>query len=160
MEKILSLFLLLMLFSCQRSSDQFNEQDFSRLMDRVAKAWMTQDTNAALDCFASDAVYMQPPDEQLYIGHGQLRPFFGALKPGTVMTIHHTFFDNQKQMGAAEFTFGNAQSGKGVTGVAVVTVHDGKIKTWREYFIKGPLDFDDFTSTEGKKWKWTIENYP
>jgi hypothetical protein len=156
----LFVFCLFIVYSCKPYSNQTNAHEFNALMSQLAKAWTTQNTDMAIECFASDAVYMQPPDEQLYIGHDQLRPFFGALKEGTVMTIHNTSFDPEKQIGAAEFTFGNVKSGNAVTGVTIVAVENGKIKTWREYFISGPIDFEDFISTENKKWKWTIDNYP
>lgn len=129
-------------------------------MKTLAHSWSTQDTEAAVACFTSDATYMQPPDEQLYQGHSQLRPFFGALKPGTTMVFHHLWFDEATQTGTGEFTFGNTHSQTGVTGVAVIQLHDGKVQSWREYFIAGPLDFEAFVSPEGKTWKWHIGNYP
>ncbi len=62
-----------------------NQPEFRDLMERLARGWSTQDTDLALSCFTPDAVYMEPPDVQLYVGHDQLRPYFAALTPGTYM---------------------------------------------------------------------------
>lgn len=148
------------LLSCRRNHHVAEEQEFRKLMNNLAAAWTSQNTAQALACFTPDATYMQPPDEQFYKGHEQLKAYFGALKTGTTMTFHHLWFDAEKQTGAGEFTFGNTLSKSAVTGVAVVSLENGKIKSWREYFIKGPIDFQEFISTDKKTWKWHIGNYP
>ena len=152
--------LALACISCHSERDTLTGHEFSLLMGRLENAWSTQNTDSALACFAEDATYMQPPDEQFYKGHEQLRLYFGALKSGTFIKFHNLWFDEVKQIGAGEFTFGNTLTNSGVSGIAVVVTQNRKIKIWREYFIKGPLDFNDFISTENKKWKWHIGNYP
>ena len=129
-------------------------------MTKLAAAWTAQNTELALACFTPDAMYMQPPDKQFYVGHRQLRPYFAALKQGTFMKFHHVWFDEKTQVGAGEFTFGNSLTKTGVTGVAIVTVKHKKIATWREYFVTGSIDFNEFISTTGKNWEWHIGNYP
>ena len=151
---------LAFMLSCTRASTRISTAEFANLTQQVADAWTQRNTEAALACFTTDAVYYQPPDEQFYQGHAQLKPYFDALKEGTFMRIHHTWFDEASQRGAIEFTFGNTATDTGVSGVVVITVKDGKIAEWREYFIAGPLDFKEFSSTEGKEWKWHIGNYP
>ena len=47
---------------------------FRALLQRLADAWQTQNTQAGLDCFTADAIYMEPPDLQLVVGHDELRP--------------------------------------------------------------------------------------
>jgi ketosteroid isomerase-like protein len=155
--QITSIILILTLISCQHDNQSIDDKEFTTLLNQLADAWTNQNTDLAVACFTQDAIYMQPPEEQFYEGHKQLRPFFAALKKGTVMKFHNLWFDKEKQMGAGEFTFGNSESKNGVTGVAIVTIRNGKIRTWREYFIRGPIDF---ISTDNKNWKWTIENYP
>ena len=133
---------------------------FRALLQRLARAWSEQDTDAALSCFTEDAIYMEPPDEQLFQGHGELRPYFAALEPGTFMTFHQIWFDEARQTGAGEFSFGAAGKPEADHGVAVVEVRNGRIAFWREYFEKGPAEFETFLSREEKNWKWTIRNYP
>jgi hypothetical protein len=133
---------------------------FRELLERLARAWSTQDTELGVGCFADDAVYTEPPDLQLYAGHEQLRPYFAALTPGTFMRFHAVAFDEASQRGFGEYSFGHERSETADHGVAVVEVRDGRIGTWREYQRKGASAFAEFISTEGKTWEWHIGNYP
>ena len=133
---------------------------FAELMERLARAWSTQDTDLGLSCFAEDALYTEPPDSQLYVGHEQLRPFFAALTPGTTMRFHTIAFDESAQRGAGEYTFGHERSETADHGVAIVELDGDRIRVWREYQRKGPSSFGEFTAVDGKTWQWHIGNYP
>jgi hypothetical protein len=113
-----------------------------------------------LECFTSDAVYMEPPDIQLFVGHDQLRPYFQALRPGTVMAFQHLWFDEERQSGVGEYSFGSKKAIEADHGVVVVQLREGRIASWREYQRKGPGDFGRFIAPEGKAWRWHIGNYP
>jgi ketosteroid isomerase-like protein len=134
-------------------------EEFRELMERLARAWSTQDTDLGLSCFTEDAVYMEPPDIQLYVGHEQLRPYFAALTTET-MRFHTLAFDEASQRGAGEYTFGSESAAQRDHGVAVVEVADGRIAVWREYQRKGPASYADFSAVDGKTWQWHIGNYP
>jgi hypothetical protein len=133
-------------------------EQFETLMARIAEGWSRQDVELALSAFAPDAVYMEPPDIQLYVGHTQLRPYFAAVEPGTRMVWHSLWFDPERQAGAGEFTFGSP--GDATHGVALVELRNGRIALWHEYQRAGPVERKDFLARGGKRWKWTIENYP
>jgi uncharacterized protein YciI len=133
---------------------------YRELMQRVARGWSTQDVQLALSAFAPDAVYMEPPNLQLYRGHTELRPYFGALDPGYFMRFHRLFFDEASQTGGGEYSFGREGDKTADHGTVVVELRDGKIALWREYQRKGPMPFEAFASAEGKDWQWTIKNYP
>jgi SnoaL-like domain len=137
------------------TSDEFRE-----VMERLARAWSTQDLELGLSCFAADAVYMEPPDVQLFVGRDELRPYFDALTPGTFMRFHTIAFDEASQRGAGEFSFGSHGEETADHGVAVVEMENGLIRIWREYLRKGPASFDEFTAMVGKKWQWSAGNYP
>ena len=137
------------------ASTGLDEAGFTTLMKRLAEAWSMQDTEQGLSCFAEDAIYMQPPEEQLYRGHGDLRKLFAAVKPGTRMELHGLAFDERAQVGFGKFTFGRVGEAKADHGAVVVELRDGRIGVWREYFKEGPARFSDFIAVEGKKWKWT-----
>ena len=139
---------------------KLDRSTFQALMQRLSQAWAQQDTEAALTCFAQDAVYMQPPDVQFYRGHQQLRAYFGALRPGVFLEYQNIWFDESRQTGCVEFSFGNRANPQADHGCIVVEVEDGLIAHWREYVQKGPADFGEFTATEGKQWQWHIGNYP
>ena len=137
-----------------------NTLEFRVLMERLARAWSTQDTELGLSCFTEGAVYMEPPDVQLYAGHDELRPYFAALTPGTYLRFHALMFDEDSQVGAGEYSFGSEGETIVDHGVAVVEIEDGRIAFWREYQRKGPAAFDDFVGRDGKTWQWHIGNYP
>jgi ketosteroid isomerase-like protein len=128
-------------------------------MSRLADAWSTQDTEAGVQCFTEDATYMEPPDAQLFVGHDQLRTYFGALAPGTSMRWTGLWFDDETQSGAGEFVFGEAGDSIVDHGVAIVDLRDGRIRSWREYLTKGPASQEDFLALEGRSWKWHIGRY-
>jgi uncharacterized protein (TIGR02246 family) len=132
--------------------------EFRALVQRLADAWAALDAEAAVQCFTEDAVYMQPPDEQLFIGHDQLRVYFGPLDPGTYLRLDNVWFDDASQRGAVEFTFGVAGSEQADHGVAIVDVAGERFRAWREYLVKGPSDVDRFLAIDGKEWRWHIGN--
>ncbi len=134
---------------------------FRNLMGRIATGWSTQNTELALSAFVADAVYMEPPDIQLYHGHEELRLYFDALDEGHYLHWHLLWFDEESRTGGGEFVFG--VEGKAIAdhGVAVVELtDDGLIAVWREYQRKGPADMEEFLAVEGKQWQWHIGNYP
>lgn len=134
--------------------------EFRLLLQRLANAWEALDADAATACFTPDAIYMQPPDEQLFVGHDQLRAYFDPLDPGTYLRLDNVWFDEATQRGACEFTFGVADQEPADHGVAVVDVAEGVIRAWREYLVKGPSDQERFVAMEGKDWRWHTGNYP
>jgi ketosteroid isomerase-like protein len=139
---------------------RLDSRGFRSLLERVAGAWTEQDAEAAVACFADDAVYMEPPDQQLYIGGAQLRPYFEALERGTYMIWRSVWFDDASQTGAGEFSFGKEDAPHADHGVAVIELRDGRIARWREYQRPGPSSFEEFVAETGKEWAWTIDNYP
>jgi SnoaL-like domain len=139
---------------------RLDPKGFRELMQRVERGWSTQNTDLALSSFAEDAVYMEPPDLQLYRGHAELRPYFGALTPGYFMRFHRLFFDEASQSGGGEYSFGVEGEKTADHGAVVVELRGGKIAFWREYQRKGPMPFEAFAAADGKGWQWTIKNYP
>jgi uncharacterized protein (TIGR02246 family) len=131
---------------------------FEELIRRLADAWERLDAEAAAALFTDDAVYMQPPEEQLFVGREQLRAYFAPLEAGTYLRLDNVWFDEERQRGAVEFTFGVGDQEPADHGVSVVDVADGRIRAWREYLVKGPADQGQFLATDGKTWRWHIGN--
>lgn len=134
--------------------------EFETIMTTVAKAWSIPDTDMALQCFDDNAVYMEPPDIQLYIGKSQLRPYFDALTSDYYLDFHNIWFNETTQTGAVEYSFGIRGNEQCDTGIIVVEIRNRLIAFWREYQRKGPSDFHTFISQKGKQWQWHIGNYP
>lgn len=151
----LAVSLLVLLAAAPATPRETTAEGFETLMTRLADAWSKQDTRRALACFTGDALYMQPPDLQLYRGAAELEKLFRGIQSGTVMAFHRLAFDPRTQIGFGEFSFGKPTAAKADHGVVVITVRDGRIAVWREYFQQGPAAFSDFVAVEGKTWKWT-----
>jgi hypothetical protein len=101
---------------------------------------------------------MQPPDEQLFDGRDELLAYFAPLEPGTYLRLDNLWFDEGRQRGTVEFTFGVGDQDPVDHGMSVVDVADGRIRAWREYLVKGPADQERFLATDGKDWRWHIGN--
>jgi ketosteroid isomerase-like protein len=133
---------------------------FHALVEGLGRAWEAHDVEAAVACFTDDAVYMEPPDEQLFRGADELRGYFAPLTPGEYFRIDAWWFDAAEQRGAVEFTFGTEGEPEADHGVALIDVRDGRIARWREYLRRGPASVEAFNATEGKAWRWHAGNYP
>ena len=125
---------------------KFTFEEFKQLMQTVADGWNGGDAHKAAECFSEDAVYVEPPDKQLYHGRAELYEFFGG-DSGTdlpmKMSWHHLAFKEQAQVGFGEYSF--EMHGR-YHGIVVVQVETGLIKNWREYQYRTELNWDAFTS--------------
>ena len=132
----------------QRGSDtsaEFSTADFEKLLYQVAEGWNEGNARKAADCFTTDAIYIEPPDRQLYKGREALYEFFGGssgrASPMT-MTWHHLLFNEAKQTGVGEYTF--AYKGRKAHGLVIVQIAEGKIRRWREYQYRSELTWEEF----------------
>jgi ketosteroid isomerase-like protein len=69
------------------------------LLTTLAAAWNSADPEAAVRCFSTDVVYVEPPDRQRYVGHQEIYELSAAT--GMSMTWHHVAFDPDTQIGFA-----------------------------------------------------------
>jgi hypothetical protein len=123
-----------------------NTEEFERLMQTVADGWNEGNARKAGDCFSEDAIYVEPPDKQLYHGRAEIFAFFGGdTGPGLPMrmTWHHLAFNQEEQVGFGEYTF---QLNNRYHGIVIVKLESGLIKQWREYQYRSELDWEAFTS--------------
>lgn len=121
-------------------------EEFRQLMQTVSDGWNEGDARKAADCFSKDAIYVEPPDKQLYHGRAELYEFFGGDSGPDIpmkMTWHHLAFNEQEQIGFGEYSF--EMHGR-YHGIVVVRVEAGLIKQWREYQYRTELDWDAFTN--------------
>ena len=128
----------------KKSSPRLQAAEFRKLMNTVAEGWNEGNAKKSAACYTEDAVYIEPPDRQVYVGRQVLYEFFGGEKkpePPMKMVWHHLAFDVESQVGFGEYTF---QMNNRYHGIVVVKVKGGKISSWREYQYKSDLDWDDF----------------
>ncbi len=118
--------------------------EFKNLLQTVADGWNEGNARKAADCFTEDAIYIEPPDKQVYVGRKALFEFFGGDKkpaPKMSMTWHHSAFDEDGQIGFGEYTF---QGNSRYHGIVIIKIKNGKISNWREYQYKSDLEWKDF----------------
>jgi len=121
-------------------------QQFEELMQTVAEGWNEGNARKASDCFSEDAIYVEPPEKQLYRGRAELYEFFGGDAGADMpmkMTWHHLAFHEEDQLGFGEYTF---QMHGRYHGIVVVKLEAGLIKNWREYQYRSELAWEEFTS--------------
>jgi hypothetical protein len=121
------------------------ETEFERLMQTIADGWNEGDARKASDCFSIDAIYVEPPEKQLYHGRNALFEFFGGGHGTDIpmkMTWHHLAFNEVDQIGFGEYTF--EMHGR-YHGIVVVKIQSGLIKHWREYQYQTELNWEEFT---------------
>lgn len=121
------------------------ETEFEQLMQTIANGWNEGDAHKAAHCFSEDAIYVEPPDKQLYRGREELFEFFGGDHGPDIpmkMTWHHLAFNEAQQIGFGEYTF--EMHGR-YHGIVVVKIEAGLIKHWREYQYQTKLSWEEFT---------------
>lgn len=139
---LLSLFLLM---SWQGKSETFSTAQFSELLNQVSHGWNIGNARKAADAFTEDAVYIEPPDRQLYIGRDKLFEFFGGEQGRAnpmEMIWHHVVFDESQQIGTAEYTF--KYKGRSTHGIVIIKIKNDKISHWREYQYRSKTNWLDF----------------
>jgi hypothetical protein len=117
---------------------------FRALLDSVAAGWNRNRAELAASCFTEGALYLEPPNRQLYRGRAALRDFFAAsIAPARPdrMRWHTTAFDSVRQIGFGEYTYRGQQY---YHGIAVLHLEAGLIRSWREYQHGSPLSWDQF----------------
>ncbi|GIF77749.1 nuclear transport factor 2 family protein [Asanoa siamensis] len=118
------------------------EAEFFNLTDRLAAAWTTGRPRDAAACFTEDAIYLEPPDRQRYVGRAEIYELSGGDDPPPMaMTIHHAAFNVANQAGFVEYTFRGRRQ---YHGIAFVGVRDGLIQRWREYQYVAEEDWPEF----------------
>ncbi len=126
-------------------SDKFDKNQFNKLLNTVAEGWNTNNARAAANCFSEDAVYIEPPNQQLYQGRKELFDFFGGEAGRTnpmKMTWHYLIFDEDDQIGTGEYTF--EYKGRSTHGIVIVKISEGKIGRWREYQYRSTTEWGKF----------------
>ena len=118
--------------------------EFRALLDSVAAGWNSARADLAASCFSEAAVYLEPPDRQLYRGRAALRDFFAAsvhpARPDR-MRWHGVAFDSARQSGFGEYTYAGRRN---YHGIVAIQLDQGLIRSWREYQTGSPLAWEEF----------------
>ncbi len=117
--------------------------EFRNLLHSLAEAWTRRDYATAADFFAEDVRYGDPT-RYSFNGRAELRAFFENDEGYDQRTVWHTIiFDEDQQLGAAEYTYEGTHR---YHGNVLVKVADGRILRWREYQHVDPREREEFVS--------------
>ena len=112
----------------------------------MADGWERGDVAKVAACFADDVRYGDPLRYR-FERRADLLPFFEPGPEGQHCTWHRFVFDEERQAGAAEYTYVGARQ---YHGAVMIELRDGMVATWREWqhvtdvawemFVEGPAD--------------------
>ena len=152
--KICMLIGLFLIFGCSHAvqsekianlSSKINNYEFKEILMSVSNGWKRNDARTAANSFTLDAVYIEPPNQQLYQGRKEIFEFFGGefgRKNPMSMTWHHIVFDQKDQIGMGEYTF--EYNGRLSHGIVIIQISEGKIRRWREYQYRSKSQWEHF----------------
>jgi hypothetical protein len=104
--------------------------EFRDLLETLADLWSRRDYATAARAFAEDVRYADPV-RYSFSSRAELQAFFEADQGYSQRTLWHTvLFDEDQQVGAAEYTYDGTHR---YHGTVLVRVGEGKITHWREY---------------------------
>ena len=115
---------------------------FVGLLETMADGWRRRDYEQTAACFAADVRYS---DSQRYAWRGRdaLLAFFknddGREQQ---VTWHNVLFDEEAQLGAAEYTYVGTHQ---YHGLVLVKVSAGLVTHWREYQHVTDVPWETFT---------------
>jgi hypothetical protein len=119
------------------------KHDFARLIDHLVDSWSRRDYSAAASMFAENVHYTDPL-RYTFRNRAELLKFFEADEGHPQKTtFHNIVFDEEKQFGAAEYTYEGTHRYHGVT---LVLLKNDQIVNWREYQHIDPRDWETFIS--------------
>lgn len=114
---------------------------FTKLLYSLADAWAKRDYEVAISFFANDVRYADPLRYSMG-SKDELQKFFQEDEGYTQSTVWHTIlFDEQQQVGAAEYTYSGTHR---YHGTVLVKVEGDQISRWREYQHIDGREWDEF----------------
>ena len=119
------------------------KEEFTKLLYLLSDAWAKRDYVAAISAFADDVRYADPLRYSMS-NKDELQKFFQDDDGCTQSTVWHTIlFDEQHQVGAAEYTYNGTHR---YHGTVLVKIQGDRISRWREYQHIDGREWEDFIS--------------
>jgi hypothetical protein len=118
--------------------------EFAAVLETLAQAWTDRDYEKAASYFAEDVRYADPTRYRMN-SRAELLRFFQDDEGYPQRTVwHNVVFDEDRQVGAAEYTYEGTHR---YHGLVLVKVEGDKLFHWREYQHISDLDWEDFCSS-------------
>ena len=105
-------------------------QEFEAMLQALARGWTERDYETVASWFAEDVRYADPTRYR-FASRAELLEFFQDDEGYEQSTVwHNVVFDEERQVGAAEYTY---QGTHRYHGTVWVHVRGDRIARWREY---------------------------
>jgi hypothetical protein len=118
-----------------------NKGDFVSLLKLLADGWTDKEYGLVASQFTEDVFYSDPRN-YTFRDRGSLLAFFEDDEglPQSC-TFHNSIFDEERQLGVAEFTYVGTYR---YHGTAWIELRGDKIASWREYQHISDKEWDEF----------------
>ncbi len=115
--------------------------EFRAVFEALARAWSARDYETAASAFAENVRYADPLRYR-FESRAQLLDFFRNDEGCEQSTVwHNVVFDEDRQLGAAEYTYEGTHR---YHGLVLIKVRGKEITHWREYQHVSEIGWEEF----------------
>ncbi|HYN22088.1 MAG TPA: nuclear transport factor 2 family protein [Thermoanaerobaculia bacterium] len=114
--------------------------EFEAMLQALAQGWAEKAYEKVASYYAEDLRYIDPLRYR-FSSRTELLSFFSKEEAEESTVWHNILFDEERQLGAAEYTYEGKHR---YHGTVLVKLRDGKITHWREYQHTSELEWEDF----------------
>lgn len=114
--------------------------EFEAMLQALAKGWTERDYDKVASFYTEDVRYLDPTRYR-FASRAELLEFFQDEGNEESTVWHNIVFDEDRQVGAAEYTY---QGTHRYHGTVLVKVRGNLISHWREYQHVSDLEWEDF----------------
>lgn len=111
------------------------------MLQALARGWREKDYDKVASWFADDVRYLDPTRYRFASRAELLELFFKGEENEESTVWHDVVFDEERQLGAAEYTY---QGTHRYHGTVWVQLRGNLIARWREYQHVSDLEWEDF----------------
>lgn len=115
-------------------------QEFEAMLQALARGWTEKDYEKVASRFAEDVRYLDPT-RYSFSSRAELLEFFGSEEGEESTVWHNVVFDEERQLGAAEYTY---QGTRRYHGTVWVQLRGNLIARWREYQHVSDQEWEEF----------------
>jgi len=116
-------------------------QEFEALLQALARGWSEKDYDKVASFYAEDVLYRDPIRYSFTSRTELLETFFRGEQADESTVWHNVLFDEERQLGAAEYSY---QGKHRYHGTVWVQLRGDRIASWREYQHTSDLEWEEF----------------
>ena len=116
-------------------------QEFESLLQALARGWSEKDYDKVASFYAEDVRYRDPTRYSFTSRTELLETFFRGEEAEESTVWHNVLFDEERQLGVAEYTY---QGKHRYHGTVWVQLRGDRIASWREYQHTSDLEWEEF----------------